>query len=345
MSAGGSTRAIVAALIANSGIAVAKFVGFLFTGSSSMLAESVHSVADTGNQALLLLGGKRARLEATRLHPFGFGRERYFWAFVVSIVLFTLGSAFALYEGIEKLRHPHELESAGWAIGILLVAVALESWSFRTAVHEARPLKGSGSWVRFIRRSKQPELPVVLLEDLGALVGLFLALGAVGMAIVTGNGRWDGAGTTAIGLLLGVIAIVLAIEMKSLLIGEAASEEDEAAITAAIVATPAVKALIDLRTEHIGPESILVAVKVEFDPDLTMRQLADDIDAIEADVRVAVPTVTRMFVEPDVVRPMRASVVETTPDDADADADADDHGHGHGHGHGTATTGGPPIPT
>jgi cation diffusion facilitator family transporter len=281
-----------------------------------MLAESIHSVADTGNQVLLLIGGKRARLEATRLHPFGFGRERFFWAFVVSIVLFTLGSAFALFEGIEKLLHPHELESAGWAIGILLVAVCLESWSFRTAIGEARPLKGSSSWIRFIRRSKQPELPVVLLEDSGALVGLVIALGAVGMAAVTGNGRWDGVGTTAIGALLGVIAIVLAVEMKSLLIGEAATEEDEAAITAAIVAAEPVKVLIDLRTEHIGPESILVAAKIEFDPELTMAELADVVDAVEADVRAAVPAVTRIFLEPDVVRPMSVSPVETVGDDS-----------------------------
>jgi cation diffusion facilitator family transporter len=226
MSTGGSTRAILAALLANLGIAIAKFVGFLFTGSSSMLAESVHSVADTGNQVLLLVGGRRAQLVATRQHPFGFGRERFFWAFVVSIVLFTLGSGFALYEGIEKLLHPHELESAGWAIAILLVAIALEGFSFRTAVREARPLKGSSSWVRFIRRSKQPELPVVLLEDSGALVGLVLALSAVGLTIATGNPRWDGVGTTCIGVLLGAIAIVLAVEMKSLLIGESATAED-----------------------------------------------------------------------------------------------------------------------
>jgi cation diffusion facilitator family transporter len=307
MSTGGSTRAIIAALLANLGIAIAKFAGFVFTGSSSMLAESIHSVADTGNQVLLLVGGRRAARVATRQHPFGFGRERFFWAFVVSIVLFTLGSAFALFEGIDKLLHPHQLESAGWAIGILLVAMLLEGFSFRTAVHESRPLKGDASWFQFIRRSKQPELPVVLLEDSGALVGLVIALSAVMMSAVTGNGRWDGVGTTAIGLLLGVIAIVLAIEMKSLLIGESASEQDEAAITTAIVDAASVRVLIDLRTEHIGPESILVAAKVEFDQDLTMRQLADVVDTVEADIRAAVPTVSRIFLEPDIVRPMTAT--------------------------------------
>lgn len=310
MSSGGSTRAIVAALLANLGIAVAKFVGFVFTGASSMLAESIHSVADTGNQVLLLVGGKRAQRVATRQHPFGFGRERFFWAFVVSIVLFTLGSAFALYEGIEKLRHPHELDSVGVAIAILLVAIGLEGWSFRTAVREARPHKGSGSWFRFIRRSKQPELPVVLLEDSAALVGLVLALAAIGMAKITGNARWDGAGTTAIGLLLGVVAIVLAVEMKSLLIGEAASEEDEAAITRAIESARSVRTLIDLRTEHIGPESILVAAKVQFLDRFTMRELADVVDELEADIRRAVPEATRIFIEPDVVRPTRLEVLE-----------------------------------
>ena len=310
MSTGGSTRAVIAALLANLGIAIAKFAGFLFTGSSSMLAESIHSVADTGNQILLLVGGRRATRVATRQHPFGFGRERFFWAFVVSIVLFTLGSAFALFEGIEKLIHPHQLESAGWAIAILLVAMALEGWSFRTAVRESRPFKGDASWPRFIRRSKQPELPVVLLEDSGALVGLVIALFAVTMSAVTGNGRWDGAGTTVIGLLLGVIAVVLAIEMKSLLIGESASEQDEAAIAAAIAAAGSVDVLIDLRTEHIGPESILVAAKVQFDQDLTMRELADVVDAVEADIRAAVPDVSRIFLEPDVVRPMTTTFVE-----------------------------------
>jgi cation diffusion facilitator family transporter len=318
MASGGSTRAVLAALIANAGIAVAKFVGFVFTGSSSMLAESVHSVADTGNQALLLLGGKRARRTATRQHPFGFGRERYFWAFVVAIVLFTLGSGFALYEGIEKLRHPHELESAGWAIGILLVAIVLESWSFRTAVMEAKAIKGKASWVQFIRRSKQPELPVVLLEDAGAMFGLVIALAAVGLTITTGDPIWDGVGTTCIGLLLGAIAIVLAIEMKSLLIGEAASEADETAITAAIVGADSVRELIDLRTEHIGPETILVAAKVQFADELTMRQLADVVDDIEARVRTAVPAAARIFVEPDVVRPMTSVVVDT---------DGSPHGH------------------
>jgi cation diffusion facilitator family transporter len=302
MSTGGSKRAILAALLANLGIAIAKFIGFAFTMSSSMLAEGVHSVADTGNQVLLLLGGKRASRAPTSAHQFGFGRERFFWAFVVSIVLFTLGSAFAVFEGIEKILHPHQLESPGWAIGILSVALVLESLSFRTAVHEARPAKGSASWFRYIRRSKSPELPVVLLEDAGALLGLVIALTAVILDTVTGNAVWDGIGTLAIGVLLGVIAIVLCIEMKSLLIGEAASPTHEASIRAAIEQHPDVERIINMRTEHIGPDDILVATKLEFTGDLTMTELAAIINAIEASIRAVVPEATRIFIEPDIHR-------------------------------------------
>lgn len=290
-------------MVANFGIAIAKFAGFLFTMSSSLLAESIHSLADTGNQVLLLLGGRRALKAPTRLHQFGFGRERYFWAFVVSIILFSLGSMFALYEGVEKVLHPHPLDSPSWAIGILLFSILLETNSFRTAIVEARHVKGTSSWSAYIRRSKSPELPVVLLEDTGALFGLVFALIAVSVAAVTGNGIWDGVGSITIGVLLGVIAIVLAVEMKSLLIGESASPEDEKVIESSIIATPSVKRLISMRTEHIGPEEILVAAKVEFDQSLTMTELATIIDDTETRIRAAVPSARRIFVEPDVVRP------------------------------------------
>jgi len=303
MSTGGSKRAIIAAMVANFGIAVAKFAGFLFTMSSSLLAESIHSLADTGNQVLLLLGGKRASKSPTRLHQFGFGRERYFWAFVVSIILFSLGSMFAIYEGVEKVLHPHPLDSPSWAIGILVFSILLETNSFRTAIVEARHVKGKSSWSSYIRRSKSPELPVVLLEDTGALFGLVFALIAVCVAATTGNGVWDGVGSITIGALLGVIAIVLAAEMKSLLIGESATPEDERAIEAAIVSAPSVQRLISLRTEHIGPEDILVAAKVEFDQSLTMTDLAGIIDETEARIRTSVPCASRIFLEPDVVRP------------------------------------------
>jgi cation diffusion facilitator family transporter len=293
----------MAALFANAGISVAKFVGFLVTGASSLLAESIHSVADTGNQALLLLGGRKAQRTATPAHPFGYGRERYFWSFVVALVLFSLGSLFAVFEGVEKLRHPHELESLGWAVGILVFAIVLESYSFRTAIREARPLKGDSTWWHFIRRAKLPELPVVLLEDLGALVGLVIALFAVSLSAVTDEPRWDGLGTLTIGLLLGVIAITLAVEMKSLLLGEAASAEDIAAIEAAITGSDDVEALIHMRTQHIGPEELLVAAKVEFTGTLEVDDLARGIDATESRIRAAVPTARIIYLEPDVHRP------------------------------------------
>ena len=303
MAGGGhGTKAVVAALFANAGIAVAKLVGFVITGSASMLAESIHSVADSGNQALLLLGGKRARRAADRSHPFGYGRERYFWAFVVSMVLFSLGGAFALFEGEEKIRHPHELESPGVAVAILVVAIVLEAFSFRTAVVEARHVRGDAGWWQFIRRSRNPELPIVLLEDTGALVGLFLALGGVTLALVTDDPVWDGYGTLSIGILLTTIAIVLAIEMKSLLIGETATESVEDAIRTAIEGDASVDSLIHLRTQHLGPEELLVGAKVAFRPGLTVAKLADAIDRVERSVRSAAPEARILYIEPDVVR-------------------------------------------
>jgi cation diffusion facilitator family transporter len=312
MATHGGRRAILAALVANAGIAVAKFVGFLFTGASSLLAESIHSVADSANQVLLLVGGSRARRPADEEHQFGYARERYFWAFVVAIVLFMLGGVFSVYEGVQKLLHPHELDDPIWAVGILVVAIGLETFSFRTAIRESNPLRKGASWTAFVRRSKSPELPVVLLEDLGALVGLVIALAAVGLATVTGDAVWDGIGTVAIGVLLVVIAVVLAIEMKSLLIGESASPEDEARIRDAIAGSPPVVRLIHLRTEHLGPEDLLVAAKVEFAGHLTVRELSRAVDDVEAAVRAVVPAATRMFVEPDVHRAAPASDVSTT---------------------------------
>ena len=309
--AGNSNKAIIAALLANLGIAIAKFAGFLVTASSSLLAESIHSVADTGNQALLLLGGRRSRREATEDHPFGFGRERYFWAFVVALVLFSLGSLFAIFEGVEKLRHPHELESPAVAIVILVVAAVLEGLSFRTAVIESRPLKGDLSWWQFIRRAKQPELPVVLLEDFGALTGLFIALVAVGLTIVTDNGMWDALGTLSIGALLGVIAFVLAQEMKSLLIGESATAYVRQKIEGAINASDHTVALIHIRTQHLGPDELLVGAKIDFGATPTGAELAEAIDAVEADSRAAVPAAKVIYLEPDIQRLTEDEAAET----------------------------------
>jgi cation diffusion facilitator family transporter len=299
----GSRKAIFAAFFANLGIALAKFVGFLITSSAGLLAEAVHSLADTGNQALLLLGGSRARRKATPTHPFGYGRERYFWSFIVALVLFSMGGLFALYEGIEKVRHPHEVTNLGVAIGILVFSIVLETFSLRTAVKEANHIRPRGvSWWQFIRRSKQPELPVVLLEDTGAEIGLFFALTGVLLAHWTGNPRWDAVGSIAIGLLLVVIAITLAIEMKGLLIGEAASPETVDAITRAMTGDGAAQ-LIHLRTEHLGPDELLVGAKLQFNGAQTAAEIAAAINDAETRVRQAVPIARVIYLEPDIFRP------------------------------------------
>jgi len=281
-----SKRAIIAALLANLGIAVLKFVAFLFTSSSSMLSEAIHSVADTGNQLLLLVGRTRATRPPDEQHPFGYGAVRYFYAFIVAFVLFSLGGVFSIFEGIDKLRHPHEVESIGWAVAVLLGAMVLEGFSFRTARAEVNAVRPAGeSWWQFIRRTKNPDLPVLILEDSAALTGLVIALFGVVLAEVTGNGRWDGLGSVGIGVLLVLVAIVLVIEMGSLLIGESARPEVVAAIRRTIDDFPSVRRCIHLRTEHIGPEEIVVAVKAEFDLSLTVEQLARTIDDLEAAIR------------------------------------------------------------
>ncbi len=301
MSAGSGTKAIVAALLANAGIAVAKFIGFLVTGSSSMLAESVHSVADTSNQGLLLVGQKRAARAATPEHPFGYGRDRYFYSFVVALLLFSLGAVFSLYEGIHKLTEPTPLTSPLVAVAILVVAIGLETYSFRTAIVESRPLKGDGSWWRFIRTSKQPELPVVLLEDLGALVGLVLALLGVGLTMITSDPVWDAIGTISIGVLLGTIAVILIIEMKSLLIGEGAAPATLGVITEALAADP-VQRVIHIRTQYIGPDELLVAAKIALPPALPVAEVATAINAAELRIRSAVPAARLIYLEPDLDR-------------------------------------------
>jgi len=314
MSAEGGTRAILAALGANLGIAVAKFVGFLITGSSSMLAEAAHSVADSGNQALLLVGGRRARRAATAEHPFGYGRDRYFYAFVVALVLFTLGSLFSLYEGYHKLRdHSATLDRPQVAIVILLVAVVLEGFSLRTAVMESNEVRGDSNWVQFIRRAKAPELPVVLLEDTAALIGLVFALAGVGLSWATGDTVWDGIATVLIGLLLGVIAVVLIVETKSLLIGEGAAPQTIDKIVAAMVG-PGVDRVIHLRTQYLGPDELLVAAKIAIPRTTVMERVAGAIDDAERRIRQAVPEARLIYLEPDLDRPVSRRQVGADPD-------------------------------
>jgi cation diffusion facilitator family transporter len=301
---------VLAALGANLGIAVTKLAAFVITGSASMLAESVHSLADSGNQALLLLGRSRARRAQTEEHPFGFGRERYFYAFVVAVVLFTVGALFSLYEGVHKIISPEEIRQPAVAFAVLGIAMVLESFSLRTAVRESNEVRGQIGWTAFIRRAKAPELPAILLEDLAALTGLVFATAGVALATITGNGKWDGAGSLAIGVLLGVVAAVLAVEMKSLLIGESASAEVERAIVTALENGPEVRRVIHLRTLHIGPESLLVAAKIAISGADSAALIAAGIDAAERRVRTAVPIAETIYLEPDIYDAARADATD-----------------------------------
>jgi cation diffusion facilitator family transporter len=302
MSASGGNKAIFAALGANVGIAIVKFIAAAFSGSASMLAEGVHSLADSVNQVLLLLGGRKAKRLADAEHPFGYGRERFVYAFVVSIILFSVGGVYSLYEGIEKLEHPHPLENWWLPIAVLVISIGLEGFSLRTALKEARPHKGNQSWVQFVRRAKAPELPVVMLEDTAALIGLVFALFGVGLTVITGDGLYDALGTILIAALLIAVAVVLGIETKSLLVGEGASESDVAAIKRAVLDGPEVDSIIHMKTLYLGPEELLVAVKVAVDAERRVGDVAAGIDTVETRVRAAVPIARVIYVEPDVRR-------------------------------------------
>lgn len=305
MSAEGGTRAVVAALAANLGIGVTKFIAFLLTHSSAMLAESVHSVADSGNQVLLLVGGRRARREATPEHPFGFGRARYYYAFLVAVVLFAVGGLYALYEAWHKFQHPEPIESWTWVpLVVLGVAIILESLSFRTAIRESNAVRGRAGWVTFVRTSRSPELPVILLEDLAALMGLVFALAGVGLTLATGDGRWDAAGTAAIGALLVLVALVLGRETKSMLMGESATPEDVAKIRTAL-GEAKLTDVIHLRTMHLGPEDVLVAAKVALPGTLTVATAAAMVNAAEERIRSAVPAARLIYLETDVRKAKR----------------------------------------
>ncbi|SKC40899.1 cation diffusion facilitator family transporter [Okibacterium fritillariae] len=308
MSASGGNKAIIAAFSANLGIAVTKFIAWALSGSSSMLAEGVHSLADSGNQLLLLLGGRKAKKRADSEHPFGYGRERYVYAFVVAIILFSVGGVFSLYEGYEKLHDPHPLENWWIPVLVLLIAIGLESFSLRTAVKESNHVRGKESWAKFIRHAKAPELPVVLLEDVAALLGLVLALFGVGLTVLTGDGMWDAIGTLAIGVLLIAVAVILGIETKSLLVGEGANDGDARAIAAAITSSPAIHSLIHMKTLYLGPDELLVAAKIAFDADRPLGTVAEAIDDVEARIRAAVPVARVIYLEPDVFSAEKAAL-------------------------------------
>jgi cation diffusion facilitator family transporter len=303
VSASGGTKAVVAALLANLGIAATKLLAYVLTGSSSMLAEAIHSFADSGNQVLLLVGGRRSVREATPQHPFGFGRERYIYAFIVSIVLFSVGGLFALYEGVHKVQHPEGIDKWQWVpLAVLGIGLTLESLSFRTAIREANHIRSGVSWRDFIRHARAPELPVILLEDFAALIGLVLALFGVGLTLITGNGVWDGIGTLCIGALLVMVAFVLGIETKSLLLGESATDVQVDAITTALAGVDGVVRIIHMKTMHLGPEELLVAAKIAVAPGTSAERISETIDVAEAGIRSAVPIARVIYLEPDIDR-------------------------------------------
>ncbi len=250
---------------------------------------------------MLLLGGNRARRDATDKHPFGYGRERYLYAFIVAVVLFSVGGLFALYEAWHKWSDPHPIDAWQWVpVVVLVAAIGMETFSFRTAIVESNRVRGSRSWVDFVRTAKAPELPVVLLEDLGALLGLVFALLGVSLTLATDDGRWDAAGTAMIGVLLVVIAAVLAVEMKSLLLGEGASPEAIRRIEQALVGGPddGVTSVIHMKTLHLGPEELLVAAKFGVDAAATGADIARMIDEAEARIRAAEPVARVIYLEP-----------------------------------------------
>ena len=311
MSTEGGTKAVVAALTANTFIAITKFAAWGLTGASSMLAEAIHSVADAGNQVLLLVGGKRAQRAATPEHPFGYGRERYVFGFIVAVVLFSVGGLFALYEAYHKYEEVHAgepnglLEGRFWWVPLVVLGAAIiaESLSFRTAIRESNKVRGKQSWLKFIRSAKAPELPVILLEDLAALLGLVFALFGVGMTLITRNGYFDVIGTAMIGLLLVLVAITLAIETKSLLLGEAASVESVHKIEQALTGSPGVERVIHMKTLHLGPEEVLVAAKIAVGQGESASEVADIINRAEVNIRTAEPMVTALYLEPDIYDP------------------------------------------
>ena len=301
MSGSGGTKAIIAAFAANLGIAVIKFIAFALTGASSMLAEAVHSVVDSGNQGLLMIGRRTSQRRADVDHPFGYGRDRFVYAFLVGLMLFSDGGLFALYEGVEKIRHPHELDDPIIAVIVLLVALGLEGFSLRTAVQESKHHKGSDTWLGFIRHAKVPELPAVLLEDVAALTGLVFALIGIGLAELTHQPIWDGIATCAIGALLIVVAIVLVVETKSLLLGESAAPTQVRAIEQALTGD-GVDRVIHLRTMHLGPEELLVGAKIALPPGVPLTEVVRVIDSAEQRIREAVPSARVIYLEPDLDR-------------------------------------------
>ncbi|WP_062071649.1 cation diffusion facilitator family transporter [Demequina sediminicola] len=299
MSAEGGSKAIIAALSANLGIGVTKFGAWALTGASSMLAEAIHSVVDSGNQILLLVGKKKSTRAADDTHPFGYSRNRYYYAFLVAVMLFSLGGLFSLYEAWQKWQEPEPIDSWAWVpLVVLLLAMVMEGLSLRTAIKEANQVRGKLGWFAYIRRSRSPEIPVILLEDTAALVGLVFAFFGVSMTLITGDGQWDAVGTAMIGLLLVTNAVILAKETKSLLMGESVTKEDLQRIRDAFAVSPLTD-VIHLRTMHLGPDDVMIAAKVGVAPGAQIDQIAADINDAERRIRAEVPAARLIYIEPD----------------------------------------------
>ena len=298
MSQASSLRAVLYALGANGGILIAKGVAAAVTGSSAMLAEAIHSAADCGNQVLLLFGMKDARRAPDAKHPLGYGRAVYFWAFLVAVLLFTLGGMFSIYEGWHKLHQTEPISNAGIAIGVLLVAVVLEAFSLAGCVREIRKTSGTRTLWQFFRTSRNSELIVVLGEDIAALAGLAFALIAVVVAVVSGNPVFDAIGSIAVGVLLVVVAVLLSVEIKAMITGESAEAETELAIRAFLGARPEVAEVYSLLTLQLGA-GIMLAIKAKMAETASAGVLIDAINRVEAGLRTAFPAVQWMFFEPD----------------------------------------------
>ena len=326
MSAPHSKKVVLLALAANFGIAIAKFVAYLLTASAALLAEAIHSLADTGNQLLLLLGMKKAAKPPDDRHPFGYKMESYFWSFIVAIMLFSLGGLFAIYEGVHKLQSlrvelasgpAKPMEHPAVAIGVLLVSIALEGYSWIAATKLINKLRGDQGLFAFIEDSKSTEIIVIWMEDTGALIGLFLALSGVGLVLLTGNPYWDVYSTFAIGVLMVLIAFFVARETKSLLIGESATKESQAIIKKLVAETDGVVRVMGLRTMQLGEDEFVAALKIQWQEGMPVEEVSRRTNALETRIREAIPRARYLFLEPDVYDPNKAS-------GSDADGEAPD---------------------
>jgi cation diffusion facilitator family transporter len=302
-----SRLAVAAALAGNGALAILKGATAFVTGSAAMLAETLHSIADTGNQVLLLIGMRLSRRPPDEEHPFGHGMNTYFWAFVVSAMLFTLGGAFSIWEAVHKLRTPSEHVGTPAAFFVLGGAFVFEAMSLGVAIHSAHGVRRGTPWLRFLRKTRDPTLPTVLLEDSAAMLSIIVAAVGLGLAHATGAAHWDALASGAIGLILIAVATFLAYENYSLLIGETATPEQEAEIRARLAADPAVRELVSLHTMHLGPDSVLVAARVWFRAELTSRQIEDAVRHLEDTVREALPGTWRRMILIEPARPETVS--------------------------------------